>query len=51
MLLAAGIHPKVVSEQLGHNGIGITLDTYQHMMPNVQCEAAETLERRLFGVG
>jgi integrase len=51
MLLSAGIHPKVVSERLGHSGIGITLDTYSHVMPNLQREAADTLERRILGAG
>jgi len=49
MLLTAGIHPKVVSERLGHSGIGITLDTYSHVMPSLQRDAADTLDRRLFG--
>jgi integrase len=30
LLLARGIHPKVVSERLGHASIAITLDTYSH---------------------
>lgn len=49
MLLSAGIHPTVVSERLGHSGIGITLDTYSHVMPSLQRDAADTLDRRLFG--
>jgi|GEM_PF-4050819 len=51
MLLAAGSHPKAVSERLGHRGIGITLDTGSPVMPNLQREAAEVLERRLFRTG
>ena len=51
MLLAAGIHPKVVSERLCHSGIGIPLDTYAHVMPNLQREAVDVLERKLFGTG
>jgi integrase len=38
--LAAGIHPKVVSERLGHANIGITLDTYSHVLPGLSEEAA-----------
>jgi integrase len=49
MLLIAGVHPKVVSERLGHSGIGMTLDTYSHVMPSLQRDAADTLARRLFG--
>jgi len=38
--LAAGIHPKIVSERLGHANIGITLDTYSHCLPAMSEEAA-----------
>jgi integrase len=38
--LAAGIHPKVVSERLGHANIAITLDTYSHAVPALSEEAA-----------
>jgi len=38
--LAAGIHPKVVSERLGHASIGTTLDTYSHAIPALQEDAA-----------
>lgn len=46
-LLAQGIHPKVVSERLGHSTIGITLDTYSHVMPGMQEEAAQKLDSAL----
>jgi integrase len=36
----AGIHPKVVSERLGHATISITLDTYSHAIPAMQERAA-----------
>ena len=39
-LLKHGVHPKVVSERLGHSKIGITLDTYSHVMPGMQEDAA-----------
>jgi len=39
--LAAGIHPKVVSERLGHANITITLDTYSHVLPSLHKEAAD----------
>ena len=39
-LLRQGIHPKIVSERLGHSTIGITLDTYSHVLPGMQEEAA-----------
>jgi len=40
-LLRAGVHPKVVSTRLGHASIGITLDTYSHVMPGMQEEQEE----------
>jgi integrase len=43
MALAAGIHPKVVSERLGHATVSITLDTYSHAIPALQEEAAERI--------
>lgn len=33
MLLTSGIHPKVVSERLGHATVAITLDIYSHVLP------------------
>ena len=47
LLLSANIHPKVVSERLGHASIHITLDTYSHVVPNLQDEAAEALDLAL----
>lgn len=43
LLLQAGVHPKVVQERLGHSKISITLDTYSHVIPSMQKEAAEML--------
>jgi integrase len=40
LMLKAGIHPKVVSERLGHANIGITLDLYSHVLPGLQEAAA-----------
>jgi len=47
LMLKAGIHPKVVSERLGHAGIGITLDTYSHVLPGLQEAAAERFDEML----
>ncbi|OGO81181.1 MAG: hypothetical protein A2Y21_03070 [Clostridiales bacterium GWC2_40_7] len=41
--LEAGIHPKVVSEILGHASISITLDLYSHVLPDLKKEAASKL--------
>lgn len=47
LLLSEGIHPKVVSERLGHSNISITLDTYSHVLPGMQSAAVEALEKAL----
>ena len=47
LLLREGVHPKIVSERLGHASIGITLDTYSRVLPGLQEEAATVLERSL----
>ena len=47
MLLRAGVHPKVVSERLGHSSISLTLDVYSHVMPGMQREAAERIDESL----
>ena len=44
LMLKAGIHPKVVSERLGHANIGITLDIYSHVLPGMQEAAAEKFD-------
>ena len=41
------MHPKVVSERLGHASVGITLDTYSHVTPGMQREAAEKIDAGL----
>ncbi len=41
LMLAGGVHLKVVSERLGHSGIGITGDLYSHVLPKVQLDAVE----------
>jgi integrase len=47
LMLKAGVHPKIVSERLGHANIGITLDTYSHVLPGLQEAAAEKFDRLL----
>lgn len=41
--LAAGMHPKVMAERLGHATVGITLDTYSHVVPALAEQAAHQL--------
>lgn len=46
-LLLAGVHPKIVSEALGHASVRMTLDRYSHAIPHLQTEAAALLDARL----
>lgn len=46
-LLLQGVHPKIVSERLGHSKIGITLDTYSHVLPGMQEDAAAMIDAAL----
>jgi integrase len=48
LLLEQGVHPKVVSELLGHANIGITLDRYSHVSMTMQKEAVNSLEAAIF---
>lgn len=49
LLLAAGTHPKVAQEMLGHSTIATTLDLYSHTVPSLQREAAREMGAALFG--
>lgn len=49
LLLAARVNPKVVSEQLGHASVAITLDIYSHVLPDMQQDAATALAKVLYG--
>ncbi|MEM9653701.1 MAG: site-specific integrase [Actinomycetota bacterium] len=49
LALKAGVHPKVVSERLGHATVGITLDLYSHVTPAIARDAADAVAGRLFG--
>lgn len=48
LLLLAGVHPKVVSDRLGHSSISETMDTYSHVIPGMQKEASDKLDTMLF---
>ena len=47
LALAAGVAPKIISEQLGHANTAFTLDTYTHLLPHLQTEAAQRVETLL----
>jgi integrase len=49
LALAAGVSPKIISEQLGHASAAFTLDVYSHLLPHMQDEAAEKGEALLAG--
>jgi site-specific recombinase XerD len=46
-LLAQGVNPRVVMETLGHSQIGLTLNTYSHVLPALQHEAAAKMNALL----
>ncbi len=46
-LLQEGVHPKVVSERLGHSTVSITMDIYSHVMPGMQESAAGKIDATL----
>ena len=43
-LLASGVHPKIASERLGHATVGLTLDTYSHVIPGMQEDAVARID-------
>lgn len=47
MMLKAGVHPKIVSERLGHATVAFTLDTYSHVVPGLQEAAAKAFDEAL----
>ena len=47
LLLSLGVHAKIVQELLGHSQIGLTLDTYSHVLPSLQEEAVSRLNTLL----
>ena len=47
LLLARNVNPKIVSEMLGHATVAITLDTYSHVLPDMQEGAVRALEDAL----
>jgi integrase len=48
--LAAGTHPKIVAERLGHSTIAVTLDTYSHVIPSLEEETATRLAQLILGI-
>jgi len=48
LLLIAEENPKVVAERLGHSTIVLTMDTYSHVIPNMQRNASDKLTKMLY---
>jgi hypothetical protein len=47
LMLIASVHPKIVSEMLGHSSVAFTLDTYSHVIPTLQQAAMRRLDEML----
>ena len=45
LLLQQGVNPKVVQERLGHSSIKVTMDTYSHVLPDMQRPAVDALNK------
>lgn len=51
LMLKQGVNPKIVSERLGHANVRITLDTYSHLLPNLQKETADQFGKLFYSNG
>ncbi len=49
LLLAQGTHPRAIMELLGHSRIGVTMDTYAHVMPAMMADVADRMDAILRG--
>jgi integrase len=49
MMLTAGVTPKVAQQILGHSEISTTMDTYSHVLKKVEIDAAEKIDKQIFG--
>ena len=45
LLLKQGVNPKIVQERLGHSSIKVTMDTYSHVLPDIQRQALCAIEK------
>jgi integrase len=46
-MLAAGVHPKIAQERLGHSSVSVTIDLYSHVLPGMQAEAVSRVDAAL----
>jgi integrase len=49
LALAAGVAPRVLADRLGHSTTAVTTDTYQHVLPDLDHEAARRVAALVFG--
>ena len=49
LLLAQGVDPRTIMETLGHSQISLTLNTYSHVLPALQGQAAAKMDAILAG--
>jgi integrase len=50
-LLVAGVHPKVVSDALGHASTAFTMDVYSHLLPSIGEQVADAMQAALAATG
>jgi integrase len=48
LLLSTGENPKIVTERLGYTSVKMTLDTYSHVLPDMQKSASDKLDVLLY---
>ncbi|SEH03503.1 Site-specific recombinase XerD [Nonomuraea solani] len=48
-LLACGASPRTVMKTLGHSQIGLTMNTYTHVLPDIERAAVDAVAKKLFG--
>jgi integrase len=46
-LLSENVYPKIVQEMLGHSTITQTMDTYSHVLPDMQDQTVRVIQRAL----
>lgn len=49
LLLAQGVDPRTIMETLGHSQISLTMNTYSHVLPALQANAAARMDAVLKG--
>jgi integrase len=49
LMIAQNEPMKLIAERLGHNKISTTMDTYGHLLPNMQHDASNRLDQTIFG--